>query len=600
MSARQRRVGENASRVPATRPAATPAPASPGDTWRIALLILCGLLPIYILNFRMLGVGDSMATRVLPFSVLREGNLNLDEFTWGRRSDGQLPYYVHQWGEHIYAVSTIGTALAITPLYILPAWWVDANALDYDDVRVRVLFVVMERISAALLTALSATVLFVVLSRLATRRWAVALTLVYGLGTSTWSIASQALWPHALSELCLILLTAILLRPAPSRWAWVTAGVIIAVMLANRPQMVVFAAPAVLYVFLEHRRHLLEMIALPAAAGALVIAYNRSRFASLTGGYGGFEHFSGSLPDGVLGLLVSPNRGLFIYTPIMLFAAVGAVRVWRAAAPSWVRWLTIGVGLHLLLYAQFNEWWAGYAYGPRYFTDVLPALTIFLVFGLVPLWRSRAVRLFAATCIVFGFAIQAIGVYCADDTWNREPVPLELQPERVWDWNDLQITRALRNGWRGGELAQVMFDAFRDPLPARVEPLVQDDLASAIEARDFPAAMRRGATAAGSLEITNRGAATWPAFSGEGVMSSRYLVFVLTRWFMNGRLVDGVGDVALLPVNLAPGETIEMPLSVIAPPSAGDFELELRVSQAVDRARGLVGHDALRLPVHVE
>ena len=87
----------------------------------------------------------------------------------------------------------------------------------------------MERVSAALLTALSASLLFVVLRRLTTRRWALALTLVYALGTSTWSISSQALWPHALSELCLVILTR---DPADAgavagrawRWPGVTAA----------------------------------------------------------------------------------------------------------------------------------------------------------------------------------------------------------------------------------------------------------------------------------------------------------------------------------------------------------------------------------------
>ena len=48
------------------------------------------------------------------------------------------------------------------------------------------------------------------------------------------------------------------------------------------------------------------------------------------------------------------------------------------------------------------------------------------------------VRVLAVTFVLYGAAVQAIGVYCADDTWNREPVPLEQNPERVWDWSDLQ------------------------------------------------------------------------------------------------------------------------------------------------------------------
>src|SRR5262245_24468186 len=247
MSARKRRMGKQASRGRAARTAAVGVRAEP-RTGRVALLLFCALMVIYVANFRLLGSGDSIPTRLLPFSLLREGNLNLDEFTWAPRSDGRLPYYVHQLGQHTYSVSTIATAVVITPLYILPAWWLSAHGIGYDDVRARAVAVIMERISAAVLTALSASLLFVVLRRLTTWRWALALTLVYALGTSTWSISSQALWPHGLGELCLVILCAILLKPQPSTVNLVLAGLTAAVMVANRPQSVVLAVPTALFV----------------------------------------------------------------------------------------------------------------------------------------------------------------------------------------------------------------------------------------------------------------------------------------------------------------------------------------------------------------
>jgi hypothetical protein len=372
-------------------------------------------------------------------------------------------------------------------------------------------------------------------------------------------------------------------------------------MIANRPQMAVFALPALLFLWQHQRRRLVWFVVVPCVAGVLLLAYNRAVFNSLSGGYGGLAHFGGPLFEGLFGLLVSPNRGLLIYTPIMLFAFWGAVQVWRVpSAPPWLRWLTVGVALHVLVHAKFDEWWAGYAYGPRYFTDVLPALTIFLVYGLIPLCRAPAMRAVAATLALYGIGIQAIGVYAADDRWNRDPVPLEVRPGRVWDWDDLQIVRALHNGWRAGELAPVMVDAFRDPVPARIVPLSEADLASDIAARGLPAQLPRGGTASGVVDVTNRGAVAWPAFNGDGVINSRNLMYLLVRWLADGRPLEGVGDVVPLPLNVSPGETIEMPISVTAPSVPGRFELELRVSQAIDRRRGVIGNDALRLSVRVQ
>jgi hypothetical protein len=273
--------------------------------------------------------------------------------------------------------------------------------------------------------------------------------------------------------------------------------------------------------------------------------------------------------------------------------------VWRVDAPRWLRWLSIGVALHVLVHAKFAEWWAGYTYGPRYFTDVLPALVIFLVYGLIPLWRLHVVRALAVALALYGIVVQAIGVYAADDTWNRDPVPLETRPDRVWDWSDLQIVRAWHNGWHGGELAPVMFDAFRDPVPAQIAPFADTDLASIIIARGLPSEVRRGGMVTGVAEVTNRSSTAWPAFSGEGPISARYLVFVLVRWLLHGQALNGLGDVVALPLNVSPGETVEVPLSLTAPAAAGDFELELRVAQALDGVHGLISQDARSVPVRV-
>src|SRR6185295_18114119 len=191
---------------------------------RTAALLFAALMAVYVLNFRLLGSGDSLPTRVLPFSILREGNLDLDEFTWERTRSGRLPYYLHRTGKHLYSVSTIATPLVVTPLYIMPAWLLAHYRIRYNDVRARVLIVVMERLSAAILTALSALLVFLTLDRLVSRNWAIALTLVYGLGTSAWSISSQALWPHALAALALSVLCWVFLTPGRGTLSFALAG----------------------------------------------------------------------------------------------------------------------------------------------------------------------------------------------------------------------------------------------------------------------------------------------------------------------------------------------------------------------------------------
>ncbi len=585
MAARARSKAVPRPRVVAPAPVVDAGPA----TWKVAGALFLLLFAIYTLNFRQRGAGDSIPTRRLPFSLLREGNLNLDEFTWERNERGALPYYVHYHDGHIYSVTTVATSLVVTPLYVLPAWWLSHRGLSYDDVPARVIEVIMERLAAAMITALSAVFLFIALRRLTTWRWAVGLTLIYGLGTSAWSISSQALWVHGVAQLTLAMLCLILIAPSPSARALVLAGLVTSLSVANRPQTAVLAAVVFLFLAIRHRWRVLYFAGLPALAGVALLAYNYAIFSTALGGYGSFSHFSGSLPEGVAGLLVSPNRGLLIYTPIMAFALWGAVRVWRVPAPPWLRWLSVVLLLHVLVYGLFKEWWAGYTYGPRYFSDVLPALIIFLVYGLVPYCRTPPMRAMAAVLALFGVAVQAIGVYAADDEWNRQPKALELAPHRVWDWSDLQIVRSLRNGFHPLELWRVLADGLSDPVAAHVGPIDPSQLSGAIAGLYIPRSMLAGESKRVQLRITNAGTVAWPAFNGEGTINARFLTYLLVRWYMNGEVVPGLGDVILLPENAAPGEPVRMAFYLKAPSRPGDYEVEMRITQAIDKQSGTVG-----------
>lgn len=571
----------------------------------VAALVGAALFLVYVSNLRMLSSGDNIPIRLLPFSILREHNLDLDEFPRMRSGPGRTFYWVREQDGHLYSGSPFLTSLLITPLYLVPAWWLSAYRVPYNDVRAQLLPVVMERLVAAAFTALSASLLFIVLRRLVRERWALAITLLYGLGTSTWRFSGQALWTHVLSELTLVILCAIFLREKaedrPSLAAFVLAGLTAAVAVGNRPQMIGFALLTAAFVWNHHRRHFAAFAALPLVGGLAVMTYNLSTFRSLAGAYGGFDHFSTPLLTGLVGLFFSPNRGLFVFTPILVFAVWGAVQVWRTNAHPWMRYMVIGVLLHVMLYAKFDEWWAGYSFGPRYFTDVAPLLCLLLVYGLVPLCRRRLVAVLCAVLAVYSVGIQAIGVYCDDDDWNLNPVPLQFHPERIWDWSDLHVVRAFRSGWHGGELLPFFIGAFRDPVPARLELLRAADLASEVTVRDAPARLRRGGSQPLVASVTNRGTRTWPAFAAD--YSQREIVFLVVRWLASGQQVPGVGEVLKLPKNVCPGEVVQVPFRLTAPAQPGQYEVDLVTVQARDQEGGLSSGgrtDTYRFPLTVD
>jgi hypothetical protein len=562
-----------------------------------ALLLWTGLFAIYVANVQVVSSFDNVTTALLPFSIVREGNLDLDEFISFLGREGEGPSYVRQRGGHAYSGNTIVTPLLIAPLYVVPARWLAARNIPYDDVRAQLVVVTMERLVAAVLTALSATVLWLVLLNLTSPLRALAVTSVYALGSNTWAISSQGLWTHTLSELGLVMVSGVLLQPAPSALAMAAAGAIAGVTVANRPPMVLFALLATAFVALQRRRRLLVFLSVPVPAAALLVVYNLGTFQRAVGGYGDVS-FSTPLWEGISGLLFSPNRGLLVFMPIAIFAVVGAIRIWRQPSPPWLRYLTIGIVLHLVLFAKFSDWVGGFTYGPRYLTDVLPAVCLLLPFGLWPLCERRAVGITAIVAALYGTAVQAVGVYGDANHWNQNPIPLYRLPQRVWDWSDLQIIATVRNGWHGCDLAPLIAEAIRGEEPARLTDLSRNDLASEVRAVGVPARATRGTAYPIDVEILNRGGRSWPAFRLDERPQNR--VFLLVRWLRDGALLVGEGEVVALPENASPGERLHLSLHLVAPAQPGQLLLELSVAQALGAVSGVTGEGAARYPVTVE
>lgn len=124
---------------------------------------------------------------------------------------------------------------------------------------------------------------------------------------------------------------------------------------------------------------LLRFAVFPLLAVGVILVLNHWRFgAFLSTGYesqeGGFE-FSTPLFYGLHGLLFSPGRSLFVFSPILLLAPWGLVLLARAE-----RRLTIGllamILLHLVAMAKWVNWGGGWDWGPRHVFQLTPLLAL--------------------------------------------------------------------------------------------------------------------------------------------------------------------------------------------------------------------------------
>lgn len=433
---------------------------------RAALILFLTALAVYNVNFQRIASGDTAAASFLPFSLLLDGSLALDRF---------YPYVLERYPQHArgfrvkdghaYSGYPIGAPLAVTPLYI--PWAAAAKLWSWNTPRLAAVAAILEKISASMVAALSVALFYLLCLRLTPPHLALLVTLAYAFGASTWSTSSQALWQHGPSQFAVIAalywLASWAERPRPK--AIFLCGLACGAAIAVRPtNLLLLGAVLAAIIAAGGLRQLWLFLLAPAAISAPLVAYNLYVFGAPGGGYGG--GFTGDPWQGLAGLLFSPARGLFIYTPVTFFSVAGAL-LWRKSGRSWTSPLFLSCSLFaaasLLLLSKWPIWWGGHCYGPRLLTDVAPCLMLLMIPAVETAWRRPAWKSALIAALLLSAVIQWVGAFCYPNShWDERPVPVGEAPSRLWDWRDNPILRGIQAGPRLGPDPAALPSLWRD------------------------------------------------------------------------------------------------------------------------------------------
>ncbi len=105
---------------------------------------------------------------------------------------------------------------------------------------------------------------------------------------------------------------------------------------------------------------------------------------------------------GMLGLLASPGKSMFLYSPPLILAVLGWRRM-RAEHATFARAVLITIGVHFAIIASLIFWGGDWAWGPRYLVVTLPLACLAL-----PFVRIRPA--ITGALISIGLVVQLLGL----------------------------------------------------------------------------------------------------------------------------------------------------------------------------------------------
>jgi hypothetical protein len=401
---------------------------------------------------------DSAWTFHLAASILRDHNINLDEY----RSIANLPldYRLRLIGGHIYYYYPVATPLLVTPVvWLANVLYPLSHPTDfYTYLSLHAPYertARLEKLVASGFVGVAAVIMFLIARRFLGAIESTAVALVFAFSTSMWSTASRALWQHGPSVLFLALALYLTISAADKPHRIILVGVVLGYAYIIRPTNSLSVAFFGFYFLVNFRKYVVGYV---LGTMVILIPYAVQNWLAYSNifppySYQLFERLGtpADIAQGLVGTLVSPSRGLFVFTPLFLFSLYGAyLAVARRETPlSRLNPYLIGIVVaHWITTSIFEDWGGAWSIGPRYFVDMIP----YLMYFLIPIFQFHVL---AKAALMYAF-IAALGVstliqlHCSVSIypfmWNGKPKALVEAPERKWDWADLQFLRGLCPG----------------------------------------------------------------------------------------------------------------------------------------------------------
>ncbi len=401
-----------------------------------------------------LQLSDEIAVFSSGISLATKGTLDIDSLQWlqARENLGQ-----NGVGGHLYTKYFPGNILGTALIYGLmqrpndaPYTWQGTPPESSHQLADSNFGARLALRWNALLGALGMAALYAFLLRRFDFRTATLTVLLFGLCTDWWYEA-RGLFSETGAGALLILSLCFADADSPA-----LSGLSLGLSLLFRPTNLL-GVPIWMYgVWKKGIRSAWSGIFIALGLAALAI-YNWLRFNSYSNFGYGTAHFTFTFLEGLVGVLISPGRSLFFYSPVLILCISGAQAFYTRDRLLTGTLLSVVIG-YILMVSLWQDWHGGTSWGSRLMTPVLPLLGIFLA-PMVEKALSREparARFFIVLLAALGFGIQLLTlsaepilvlikyvssgqVSYTDTVISFQNSWLSIQIRNLRDWNVCQI-----------------------------------------------------------------------------------------------------------------------------------------------------------------
>jgi hypothetical protein len=366
---------------------------------------------------------------------------------------------------YISAFPLIAGLLAV-PVYFFPV--VFNMSITWENL------IILSHISSALIMAIAGGFFYLLLKShpfSLNEKNAKLLTYVYLFGTINFAHISQALWQHGVVQLLSIVSLLLFFKgisperikrfsPSSNIWYLFFAGALLGFAFLARPTAAIYWPFLIVLLFQYLYKEIKDFVLAGVTfLGGLIppaiffIWYNFTYYKSLLNqGYSDqiTSEWLGKLPEGALGMWISPSKGILIYSPIAIFSLIGLMIVVRELkrGGDWETYLkyiifALIITLHTLVLGKWKHWYGGYSFGYRMLSDVLPLIILLMIPYVISDLFKKTKTVFY---LLFGvsIAIQVYGLIFFDGVWHAAYDRGYNNTSWLWSLKDSELAFNIR------------------------------------------------------------------------------------------------------------------------------------------------------------